>query len=135
MFVGVTKQNNSRVNLAISGWACIVVGSGIILSSGPSSIVLAVAAPISISGLALLMAAIGMGQTEEFDPEEIQAWTPDADLLPDAGGPMFRVDTTLIAPVKTSILCGRCGNLEILNGPKPSKYICDKCEILLWEEE
>ncbi len=135
MFVGVAKRSNSRVNLAMSGWACIVIGSGIILSSGPSSMVLAVAAPISISGVALLMAAIGMGQTEEINHDEIHAWTPDADLLPDAGGPMFRVDTTLIAPMKTSILCGRCGNLEVLNGPKPSKYICHECEILLWEEE
>ena len=36
-------RNNSRANLAISGWICIVIGSGIILSSGPSSIVLAIA--------------------------------------------------------------------------------------------
>ena len=128
-------RNNSRANLAISGWTCIVIGSGIILSSGPSSMVLAIAAPISISGIGLLLVAIGMTDEQEVDQEEIQAWMPDTDFLPDAGGPMFRVDTTLIPPVKTSILCGRCGNVEILNGPKPSKYFCYDCEIILWEEE
>lgn len=128
-------RNNSRTNLAISGWMCIVIGSGIILSSGPSSMVLAIAAPISISGIGLLLVAIGMPDELEVDQEEIHAWMPDSGLLPDAGGPMFRVDTTLISPVKTSILCGRCGNLEILKGPKPSKYLCNECEIVLWEEE
>ena len=112
-----------------------MIGSGIILSSGPSSMVLAIAAPISISGIGLLLVAIGMTDEQEVDQEEIQAWMPDTDFLPDAGGPMFRVDTTLIPPVKTSILCGRCGNVEILNGPKPTKYFCNECEIILWEEE
>ncbi len=128
-------RNNSRVNLAISGWMCIVIGSGIILSSGPSSMTLAIAAPISISGVGLLVVAIGMSDENEVNQEEIHAWMPDTDFLPDAGGPMFRVDTTLISPLKTSILCGRCGNIEILNGPKPSKYFCNECEIILWEEE
>ncbi len=128
-------RNNSRVNLAISGWICIVIGSGIILSSGPSSMALAIAAPISISGVGLLVVAIGMSDENEVNQEEIHAWMPDTDFLPDAGGPMFRVDTTLISPLKTSILCGRCGNIEILNGPKPSKYFCNECEIILWEEE
>tara|TARA_B100000902_G_scaffold129029_1_gene128226 strand:- start:195 stop:602 length:408 start_codon:yes stop_codon:yes gene_type:complete len=135
MFVSGVNLNNSRVNLAISGWTCIVVGSGIILSSGPSSIILAIAAPIAISGIGLLMAAIGMSQDDGVDPETVHAWTPETDFLPDAGGPMFRVDTTLIPPVRTSVLCGRCGNLEMLNGPKPIKYICQECEIILWEEE
>ena len=128
-------RNNSRANLAISGWTCIVIGSGIILSSGPSSMVVAIAAPISISGIVLLLIAIGMADERAIDREKIHAWMPDTDFLPDAGGPMFRVDTTLISPVKTSILCGRCGNIEILNGHKPSKYFCNECEIVLWEEE
>tara|TARA_Y100000766_G_scaffold277082_1_gene281981 strand:- start:2683 stop:2979 length:297 start_codon:yes stop_codon:yes gene_type:complete len=96
---------------------------------------LAIAAPISISGVGLLVVAIGMSDENEVNQEEIHAWMPDTDFLPDAGGPMFRVDTTLISPLKTSILCGRCGNIEILNGPKPSKYFCNECEIILWEEE
>ena len=31
--------------------------------------------------------------------------------LRDAGRPMFRIDTTLDDPIRTSILCGRCAEI------------------------
>lgn len=130
-----SSRGNTRVNLAISGWACIVIESGIILSSGTSGLSLAIAAPISISGIVLLMAAIGMSNEEGISIEEIHAWSPEEDLLPDAGGPMYRIDTTLIDPIRTTILCGRCGNLEMIEGHRPSMYRCEICEVDLWEEE
>jgi len=130
-----SSRGNKRVNLAISGWICIVIGSGVILGSGASGLSFAIATPISISGIVLLMAAIGMTNGDGLSIEEIRAWSPEGDLLPDAGGPMYRVDTTLIPPIKTTILCGRCGNLEMIDGPRPSIYGCEICEIDLWEEE
>ena len=111
------------------------MGSGVILGSGASGLSFAIATPISISGIVLLMAAIGMTNGDGLSIEEIRAWSPEGDLLPDAGGPMYRVDTTLIPPIKTTILCGRCGNLEMIDGPRPSIYSCEICEIDLWEEE
>lgn len=128
-------KSNNRANLAVSGWACIVLGSGVILSSGATAVTLAIAAPVAISGIALLMAAIGMDHEDEVSEEEIHAWAPGDDLLPDAGGPMYRTDTTLIPPVRTSVLCGRCGNLEMLEGHRPPRYRCQECNIDLWEEE
>ena len=103
-----SSRGDKRVNLAISGWICIVIGSGVILGSGASGLSFAIAAPISISGIVLLMAAIGMTNDDGLSIEEIHAWSPEGDFLPDAGGPMYRVDTTLIPPIKTTILCGRC---------------------------
>ena len=105
------------------------------MGSGASGLSFAIATPISISGIVLLMAAIGMTNGDGLSIEEIRAWSPVGDLLPDAGGPMYRVDTTLIPPIKTTILCGRCGNLEMIDGPRPSIYSCEICEIDLWEEE
>ena len=130
-----SSRGDKRVNLAISGWICIVIGGGVILGSGASGLSFAIAAPISISGIVLLMAAIGMTNEDGLSIEEIHAWSPEGDFLPDAGGPMYRVDTTLIPPIKTTILCGRCGNLEMIDGPRPSIYSCEKCKIDLWEEE
>ena len=133
--MGSSSRGNKRVNLAISGWICIVIGSGVILGSGASGLSFAIATPISISGIVLLMAAIGMANGDGLSIEEIRAWSPEGDLLPDAGGPMYRVDTTLIPPIKTTILCGRCGNLEMIDCPRQSIYSCEICEIDLWEEE
>ena len=82
-----SSRGNKRVNLAISGWICIVIGSGVILGSGASGLSFAIATPISISGIVLLMAAIGMTNGDGLSIEEIRAWSPEGDLLPDAGGP------------------------------------------------
>ena len=130
-----SSRGNNRANLAISGWACIGIGSGVILGTGTSGLSLAIAAPISISGIVLLMAAIGMNDEGGMSIEEIHAWSPEEDFLPDAGGPMYRVDTTLIPPVKTTILCGRCGNVKKIDGPRPRIYSCEICQADLWEEE
>jgi ribosomal protein S27AE len=70
-----------------------------------------------------------------MSPEEIENWLPAAEQLPDAGRVMYRVDTTLDEPIRSSILCGPCGTVTTIDGHKPSEYACPKCGIRLWQEE
>ena len=76
-----------------------------------------------------------MDVQSSISSEEIASWTPDSSLLPDAGRTMYRVDTTLNEPIRTSILCGKCGKIVWVKGQKPISFSCNKCNILLWEEE
>ena len=119
----------------LAAWSCIALGSGVFLTSGESPFALAVAAPLAIAGIALLIAGLGMAGEENVDPEEVAAWEPEAGKMPDAGRVMYRVDTTLESPVRTSILCGRCGGVDWVDGPKPKSHSCSECETLLWESE
>jgi hypothetical protein len=55
--------------------------------------------------------------------------------MPDSGRVMYRVDTTLIEPIRTSILCGKCANIYWIDGTKPKTFDCPNCLITLWHEE
>jgi hypothetical protein len=76
-----------------------------------------------------------MPDESSVDPDELAAWAPEAVKMPDAGRAMYRVDTSLDPPIKTSILCGRCGHLEWVDGRKPAFYNCLKCKTELWVAE
>ena len=89
----------------------------------------------SIAGAALLLFGLGMPDESSVDPDELAAWAPDAVKMPDAGRAMYRVDTSLDPPIKTSILCGRCGHLEWVDGRKPAFYNCVECKTELWVAE
>ena len=56
-----------------------------------------------------------------LSPEAIAEWKPSMEKLPDAGRFMYRVDVTMDEPVKSTILCGPCGNLETVDGSRPSE--------------
>jgi len=130
-----SSEYHKRLNIVISAWICIAIGSAIIVSSGGTSFSFAVAVPLSLGGILLLLIGLGMDAEKSISPEKIESWTPDASLLPDAGRAMYRVDTTLNEPIRTSILCGKCGNIVWVEGRKPSIFSCNNCNILLWEEE
>ena len=86
----------------------------------------------------MLIWAISMkDEPRPMSEKQIKSWAPDAEeLAPGAGGSiMYRVDTTLDKPIRTSILCGACGHLEWNEGPKPDSYACVECGQALWEEE
>ena len=127
--------SNIRTNTVLTAWACIALSSGITLSSGASTFAIAVAAPLAIAGIVLLVVGLGMAAEENVDPEKVAAWQPDSTTMPDAGRAMYRVDTTLEHPIRTSVLCGRCGNIDWMDGRKPSRHSCSSCSILLWESE
>ena len=128
--------SNRRLNTMIAGWVCIALGAGVTLSE-VSLFALAVAAPLSIGGVILLLVGIGMGP--DGVPKELRAspWEPDQAKMPDAGRVMYRLDTTLSKPIRTSILCGRCAHLEWVVGVKPRQFTCPSCGTELWpfEEE
>ncbi|MEE2758506.1 MAG: hypothetical protein VYA86_00825 [Candidatus Thermoplasmatota archaeon] len=126
-----------RSNLFIASWALILLAAGISVGV-PSSSGLAISAPFGIVGSIMLVWAISMKEEPKgMTMEDISNWTPEADPLPPgAGGSvMYRVDTTLDEPIRTSILCGACGHVEWIEGRKPAAYTCARCEQQLWEEE
>ena len=56
-------------------------------------------------------------------------------MLPDAGRVMYRVDVTLDEPIRSTIVCGPCGNVVVQDGPRPPTFTCPKCSVMLWELE
>ena len=127
--------SNRKLNLVIAAWVCILLGAGIVFGTAANTFAIAVGAPLSIAGAALLMFGLGLPDESSVNPEELAAWAPDAVKMPDAGRAMYRIDTSLDPPIRTSILCGRCGHLEWVTGRKPPSYECVKCETVLWIEE
>jgi uncharacterized CHY-type Zn-finger protein len=74
--------------------------------------------------------------------EQISSWKPSQEDLDESTDLnfedkriKFRIDTTLDDPIKTSILCGNCSKLTIINNSKPKSFKCPKCKFELWDEE
>ena len=101
------RPGSSKVNTVLAAWACLILGGGIALTSDASEFALATAAPLAVAGALLLMIGLRMGDEGIVDPYSVAYWEPDSTKMPDAGRVMFRVDTTLDSPIRTSILCGR----------------------------
>ena len=126
-----------RNNLFIASWTLILLAAGISVGL-PGAGGLAIAAPAGIVGSLMLVWAISMKEEPKgMSQHDISEWAPEAEAMnPGAGGSvMYRVDTTLDDPIRTSILCGACGNLEWIDGKKPGEYVCPGCGKELWEEE
>lgn len=129
-----------RKNLIISGWICLILGTGAVFSDldGMLSII---GTTISMAGLGLII--IGIGSKEQgLNPIQISEWMPSQDDLTNSHESEFedkrikyRIDTTLDEPIKTSILCGNCSELTIIQSSKPHFFKCPKCKIELWDEE
>ena len=81
-----------------------------------------------------MIVGITMGSDAEKSPLH-KEWEPSAIELRDAGRPMFRIDTTLDEPIRTSILCGRCAEITWIDGRKHKTIICPSCWINLWKSE
>ena len=100
------------------------VNSSYFISSTSSSI-----------GLMLLLAGLLYKDEEDIDPQKIAEWEPDQSKMPESGRIMYRVDTTLIEPIKTSILCGKCASLYWVEGRKPKSFDCPECLVTLWHQD
>jgi len=131
----VMRPGGRKVNTVLAAWACLILGGGIALTSSASDFALATAAPLALAGAVMLLFGLSMDDESEADPDSVADWEPDSSKMPDAGRVMFRVDTTLDSPIRTSILCGRCGKVDWVEGRKPKTHTCSECDTLLWESE
>jgi hypothetical protein len=120
----------TRENFLITGFVCIVFGASMSVAG-----LAPMAMTVGMFGVVFFVVGMTMGRQSGLSDEAVARWTPDAEMLPDAGRFMFRVDVTLDDPVTSSILCGPCGHLTVQSGPKPSVFSCPKCTRLLWDEE
>ncbi|MFL2970372.1 MAG: hypothetical protein ACJZ63_05815 [Candidatus Poseidoniaceae archaeon] len=123
-------MQNAKENFLIAAIICIVTGA--FLSVGG---LYAMGGTIGISGIVLFLVGMTMTSQRSMTPEEIEHWQPSAEKMPDAGRVMFRVDVTLDEPIRSTILCGPCGHVTTVDGPKPVAFQCSKCERTLWDEE
>ena len=124
----MTRLN--RENFLITGFVCIFFGASMSVANlGPMAIT------VGLFGVVFFLTGMSLGRQTGLSPEAVSNWIPDQEVLAEAGRFMFRVDVTLDDPIRTSILCGPCGSVEVQDGPRPSSYVCPKCERQLWEEE
>ncbi len=121
-------MKNKRENFLISGMILIVLGA--VFSLGVDVMMGAI---MGLSGVICFLMGMSIQSNLEMSPEAIADWQPSMEQLPDAGRFMFRVDVTLDDPIKSSILCGPCGHIELIDGGKPSEYDCTNCGRRLWD--
>ena len=124
----MTRLN--RENFLITGFVCIFFGASMSVANlGPMAIT------VGLFGVVFFLTGMSLGRQTGLSPEAVSNWIPDQEVLAEAGRFMFRVDVTLDDPIRTSILCGPCGSVEVQDGPRASSYVCPKCNLQLWEEE
>ena len=90
---------------------------------------------VGISGIVCFIIGMSISSKMELSPEAVAEWTPSIERLPDAGRFMYRVDVTMDEPIKSTILCGPCGHLEIVDGQRPNEYTCGSCGRVLWVDD
>lgn len=95
-----------------------------------------IGALVGITGIGLFLWGFSTKPDEiGLSPEEIAAWKPTDGKLPESGRVMYRIDTTLDEPLKTTILCGSCGEIATIDGSRPFSWDCPSCGIFLWQGE
>ena len=120
----------SRENFLITGFVCIFFGASMSVANlGPMALT------VGLFGVVFFLTGMSMGRRTGLSPEAVSNWQPDREVLPEAGRFMFRVDVTLDEPIRTSVLCGVCGSVDVQDGPRPASYMCQICDIQLWDEE
>tara|TARA_B100001540_G_C15601181_1_gene548669 strand:- start:177 stop:518 length:342 start_codon:yes stop_codon:yes gene_type:complete len=110
----------------------ICIAFGAFLSVGG---VLSMGAVIGVSGLLLFIIGMSTPSQRTMSEQDIAAWTPSSEQLPDANRIMYRVDVTIDEPKKTTILCGPCGSVTELDGDRPTSFTCPACNTFLYEDE
>ena len=123
-------MKNRRENFLICGIVLIVFGA--LFSLGVN---IAMGGVVGISGIVCFIIGMSNPSKMELSPEAVAEWKPSIERLPDAGRFMYRVDVTMDEPIKSTILCGPCGHLETLDGPRPNEYTCMACSRVLWVDE
>ena len=137
-FIGATGGLNVvkfvRTNFLLSGWVCIILGASISIAI-PDSLGLMLAIPLGIAGIILLIIGMRSDPEERVNLDEMRSWAPDEGPMREAGRVMYRIDTLLDPPIRSTIKCGSCGKVEWVDGGKPKSWSCPHCKTQLWEEE
>jgi len=123
-----------RTNFLLSGWVCIILGASISIAI-PDSLGLMLAIPLGIAGIILLIIGMRSDPEERVNLDEMRSWAPDEGPMREAGRVMYRIDTLLDPPIRSTIKCGSCGKVEWVDGGKPLSWSCPHCKTQLWEEE
>ena len=59
--------------MVIAAWACILLGAGIVFGTAGNTFAIAIGAPLSIAGVALLLFGLGMADESSVDPDELSS--------------------------------------------------------------
>jgi len=123
-------MKNRRENFLICGIVLIVFGALFSLAVN-----IGMGGVVGLSGIICFFIGMSVPSDMGLSPQAVAEWTPSMERLPDAGRFMYRVDVTMDEPIKSTILCGPCGNLETVLGPRPAEYTCPACSKTLWSSE
>ena len=123
-------MQGARENFLVSGVICIVAG-GFFSGAG----IYSMGATIGVAGIVLFIVGMSIKTEIGMSAQEVEQWLPSAEMLPEAGKVMYRVDVTLGEPKKCSILCGACSHIHIQDGERPETYSCVNCGKFLWLDE
>ena len=123
-------MRNPRENFILSGAICIGFGAFFSVAG-----IFTLAGTVGISGVLLFIIGMSIKSDMGLSKKEIREWLPSSEGMPDAGRVMYRVDTTIDKPITTSILCGACAHIEVVNGKRPQAYTCVSCDKFLWLDE
>ena len=124
----------ARDNLLLSGWICVVLGASISIAV-PESIGYTISFPLGVGGIIMLILGMRSDPEERVNIEQMRSWAPEEGPMREAGRVMYRIDTLIDPPIRTTIKCGSCGKVKWVEGGKPKSWTCPFCNIQLWEEE
>ena len=90
---------------------------------------------VGLFGVVFFVVGMSLGRQTGLSPEAIANWQPEGGASPRLAASCSRVDVTLDDPIRTSVLCGSCGHVQVEDGPRPASYTCPSCGLQLWDEE
>ena len=119
----------SRENFLITGFVCILFGASMSVAGlGPMAIT------VGLFGVVFFLVGMSLGRQTGLSPEAIANWQPTASDSPRPAGSCSR-GCSLDDPIRTSVLCGSCGHVQVEDGHRPASYTCPSCGLQLWDEE
>ena len=123
-------SRNPRENLILGGFICIAFGAFFTVAG-----IYTLASTVGVGGILLFIVGMSLKSNIGLSEDDVRNWRPSEGQLPDAGRVMYRVDVTIDEPIESTIVCGPCGKVTVFAGPKPASFICQHCNVELWNTE
>tara|TARA_B100000963_G_scaffold101641_1_gene87941 strand:+ start:8486 stop:8866 length:381 start_codon:yes stop_codon:yes gene_type:complete len=123
-------SRNPRENLILGGFICIAFGAFFTVAG-----IYTLASTVGVGGILLFIVGMSLKSNIGLSEDDVRNWRPSEGQLPDAGRVMYRVDVTIDEPIESTIVCGPCGKVTVFPGPKPTSFICQHCNVELWNTE